>query len=214
MISWDFDLLQRINREWTSPFLDYLMPALSAIDAWIPFLAIIVIIAAIRGGKRARLMLLCIAVAVGLADGVVCKSLKSAVGRVRPRDSMSGVMIRDLAPGKPAIVRLFKTPMSKVSTEPKDKDARGNSFPSSHVANMFALATVVALFFRGWGMVAFVVAALVAYSRIYVGAHWPSDIPPSAGIGMLVGWGTVRIAGAITKRWAKGQNDETRMTNE
>jgi undecaprenyl-diphosphatase len=203
MISWDFDLLHRINREWTSPFLDYLMPALSAIDAWIPFLAIIVIITAVRGGKRARLMLLCIAVAVGFADGVVCKSLKSAVGRVRPRDSMSGVVIRDLAPGKPAVVRLFKSPVSKVSTTPEDKDARGKSFPSSHVANMFALATVVALFFQGWGLVAFVVAALVAYSRVYVGAHWPSDIPPSAGIGMFIGWATVRIASAIARKYER-----------
>jgi undecaprenyl-diphosphatase len=203
MISWDFDLLHRINREWTSPFLDYLMPALSAIDAWIPFLAIIVIIAAFRGGKRARLMLLCIAVAVGLADGVVCKSLKSAVGRVRPRDSMSGVMIRDLAPGKPAVVRLFKTPVSKVSTTPEDKDARGKSFPSSHVANMFALATVVALFYRGWGILAFAVAALIAYSRIYVGAHWPSDIPPSIGIGMFIGWAVVRIVTAIARKYGK-----------
>jgi undecaprenyl-diphosphatase len=204
MISWDFDLLHRINREWTS--LDYLMPALSAIDAWIPFLAIIVIIAAIRGGKNARLMLLCIAVAVGLADGVVCKSLKSAVGRVRPRDSMSGVMIRDLAPGKPALVRLFKTPVSKISTAPEDKDARGKSFPSSHVANMFALATVVSLFFRRWGIVAFAVAALVAYSRIYVGAHWPSDIPPSMGIGVCIGWAVVRSARAIARKCDKANH--------
>ena len=203
MISWDFDLLHRINREWTSPFLDYLMPAVSAIDAWIPFLAIIVIIAAIRGGKRARLMLLCIAVAVGLADGVVCKSLKSAVGRVRPRDSMSGVMIRDLAPGKPAVVRLFKTPVIKVSTTPEDKDARGKSFPSSHVANMFALATVIALFYRGWGFVAFIVATVIAYSRIYIGAHWPSDIPPSIGIGMFIGWAVVWIVTAIAMKYDK-----------
>lgn len=203
MTDWDFDLLHRINRDWTSPFLDYLMPAVSAIDAWIPFLAVVIIIAAIRGGNRARLMLLCIAVAVGFADGVVCKSLKSAVGRVRPRDAMSNVIIRDLAPGKPAVVRLFKTPVSKISTTPEDKDATGKSFPSSHAANMFALATVIALFFRGWGVVAFVVAALIAYSRVYVGAHWPSDIPPSIGIGVLVGWATVRIASAIAQRYKK-----------
>ena len=54
MISWDIDLLHRINRAWTSPLLDYLMPAVSAIDAWIPFFALVVIIAAIRGGNRAR----------------------------------------------------------------------------------------------------------------------------------------------------------------
>ena len=202
MISWDSDLLHRINREWTSPFLDYLMPAVSAIDAWIPILAIIVIVAAVRGGKHARLMLLCIAVAVGLADGVVCKSLKSVVGRVRPHDAMSDVMIRDLAPGKPAVTRLFKKPVSKLSKDPEDEHKTGKSFPSSHTANMFALATVVSLFFRGWGMAAFALAALVAYSRVYVGAHWPSDIPPSMGIGILIGWATVRAVSAIASKYA------------
>lgn len=59
--------------------------------------------------------------------------------------------------------------------------------------NMFALATVIALFHRRWGMVMYVIAALVAYSRIYVGAHWPSDIPPSIGMGILVGWVVTRL---------------------
>lgn len=200
MISWDLDLLHRINREWTSPLLDYLMPAVSAIDAWIPFLALVVIIAAISGGNRARLMLLCIGVAVGLADGVVCKTLKSVVGRVRPYDAMAGVIVRDLAPGKPAVMRLFKPPVEKVSKDPEDKGKKGKSFPSSHTANMFALATVISLFFRGWGLAAFVVATVVAYSRIYVGAHWPSDIPPSIGIGVLLGWVVVRLARAIAAK--------------
>lgn len=200
MIAWDLDLLHRINSEWTAPWLDYLMPALSAIDAWTPLLAVIVIIAAVRGGKRARLMLLCIALAAGIGDGVICKSLKSAVGRVRPRDAMSGVVIRDLAAGKPAFTRLFKAPVSKVSETPEDEHTTGKSFPSSHTANMFAVATVIALFFRGWGIVALVIAAGVAYSRVYVGAHWPSDIPPSIGIGMLIGWATVRAVSLISRQ--------------
>lgn len=203
MIPWDLALLQRINREWTSPLLDYLMPAVSAIDAWIPFLALVVIIAAVRGGSRTRLMLLCIALAVGLADGVVCKSLKSAVGRVRPHDAMAGVVVRDLAPGKPAVTRLFKPAVSKVSKAPEDGNKKGKSFPSSHTANMFALATVVSLFFRGWGIAAFLLASVVAYSRIYVGAHWPSDIPPSIGIGILLGWAVVRIARIILEKRAQ-----------
>lgn len=206
MTAWDLDLLHRINSEWTAPWLDYLMPAVSAIEAWMPFLALIVIIAAIRGGKSVRLMLLCIALAVGIADGVVCKSLKSAIGRVRPRDAMAGVVIRDLAPAKPAVMRLFKAPVVKISEAPEDKDARGKSFPSSHVANMFALATVVAMFYRGWGVLAFFVATLVAWSRIYVGAHWPSDIPPSIGIGVLLGWLVVTVARRLAARRAKAQS--------
>ncbi len=201
MMSWDLELFHRINTGCASPVLDYLMPAVSAIDAWIPFLILIGIIAAVRGGKRVRLMLLCAGVAIGLADGVVCKSLKSVVGRVRPRDAMAGVIIRDLAPGKPALTRLFKKPVTKVSSAPEDKDARGKSFPSSHTANMFALATVLALFFRAWGIVAFTVATLIAFSRVYVGSHWPSDIPPSMAIGVLLGWAVVRVTSLLMEKY-------------
>ena len=199
MTSWDLTLLHRINREWTSPFLDWLMPAVSAIEAWLPFLIIIGVIVALRSGSRGRIMLLCAAVAVGVADGVVCKSLKSSIGRVRPRDAMSGVVIRDLADARPAVMRLFKAPEIKISKTPEDKNARGKSFPSSHVANLFALSTVIAMFHRGWGVFLFFIAALVAWSRIYVGAHWPSDVPPSMGIGILLGW----LAVSAARRWLK-----------
>lgn len=203
MTPWDRQLFHYINHEWTSPWLDYLMPAVSAIDAWIPFLAVIVIVAAVRGGARTRIMLACIAVAVGLCDGVVCKTLKSAVGRARPHDAMADVIIRDLAPGKPAVTRLFKPPVSKISKAPEDLGKRGKSFPSSHTANMFALATVVALFHRRWGIAAFVLASLVAWSRVYVGAHWPSDVPPSIGIGILLGWTVCRTARIFLEKRAR-----------
>lgn len=200
MNGWDLDLLQWINRDWSAPWMDYLMPAVSAVDAWVPLFVVLTIVVAIRGGARARMMLLCIATAAAVSDGVVCKTLKSAVGRARPRDTMAGVVVRDLAPGKPAVTRLFKPPVSSVSKKPEDMVSRGNSFPSSHVSNMFAIATVIALFYRGWGVAAFIIASAVAWSRIYVGAHWPSDIPPSMGIGVLTGWLTVRAMSAFQAR--------------
>jgi len=201
MASWDLEWLQRINQEWSHPLLDYWLAALSAIDAWTPLLVVLVLVVAWRGRSRARWMLLCLALAVGIGDGVISKSLKNAVGRVRPRDAMSGVIIRDLGKGKPGFVRLFK-PLVVKPSEARD-ELRGKSFPSSHTVNLFAAATVVMSFYRGWGLVVLTLACLIAWSRVYCGSHWPSDIPASAGLGVAIGVLTVAIIGHLRVRIAR-----------
>lgn len=202
MNGWDLDLFWHINRDWTSPALDWLMPALSAIDAWVPLLGLLLVLLAWRGGRRVRLMLLCLAVALVMSDAVIGNGLKKVFHRVRPRDQMSGVVIRDLALASPrflALARPATHKLSKVNVIPSD----GNSLPSNHAMNLFAAATVVALFFRGWGIAVYGLAATVAYSRVYVGAHWPSDIPPSAALGVLVGLLMTYVVMKITSRSAK-----------
>lgn len=199
MQPWDLQLLQQINHGWSHPVLDWLMPAISAVNAWIPLFAVVVVLVFWRGGRNGRIMLLCAGLAIGIGDGVVSNVLKKAVGRVRPRDAVEGLVVRDLAPGRPDFVRLFKAPEQSPS-KPR-KETRGKSFPSSHTVNMFALATVIALFHRRWGAFMYGVALLVAFSRVYVAAHWPSDIPPSIAIGLLVGWGTVLLVRPLAERW-------------
>ena len=196
MIGWDLDLFWHINRDWTHPALDWLMPVLSAIDIWLPLLGLLLVLIAWRGGKRERTMLLCLAIALVVSDAVVGNSLKKLFHRVRPRDQMSGVIIRDVAPAKPRLLALFKAPVSKLS-KVKQVPERGNSLPSNHTVNLFAAATVIALFFRRWGLPMYLLACAVAYSRVYVGAHWPSDIVPSAALGLVVGYAS---AGLIS-RW-------------
>jgi membrane-associated phospholipid phosphatase len=50
------------------------------------------------------------------------------------------------------------------------------SFPSAHASNTFAFATGMFYFFRGAGIPFLAVAAIVSFSRIYVGVHYPSDV--------------------------------------
>lgn len=64
-------------------------------------------------------------------------------------------------------------------------------FVSSHAANTFALAMFLSLFFKGqlknFGIFIFIWAALVSYSRIYSGVHYPADIAVGAVLGMGIG---------------------------
>jgi membrane-associated phospholipid phosphatase len=54
--------------------------------------------------------------------------------------------------------------------------AGGYSFPSSHASNTFAFATGISYFFRGAAIPFLALAAIVSFSRIYVGVHYPSDV--------------------------------------
>jgi undecaprenyl-diphosphatase len=65
----------------------------------------------------------------------------------------------------------------------------GDSFsvPSNHAANMFALAAVLAHDARRARWPLFGLAAVIAYARVYVGAHYPSDVVGGAALGAALG---------------------------
>ena len=66
------------------------------------------------------------------------------------------------------------------------------SFFSGHASNSFALATVFFLTFRKIAgrirVLLFVLAALIAYSRVYIGVHYPIDIVSGALFGLLAAY--------------------------
>jgi undecaprenyl-diphosphatase len=206
MNEWDLSLLFLINREWTNPFLDWFMCAISTISAWTPVIAVLVLLAIWRHGKRGLLLVGCLILAVVVSDSLVSYSLKKTVKRPRPTDSVLGVKVRSLARAKPDFMRLFLPPIERDSTIKVSPDVPlssrvGNSFPSSHTMNMFAVATVLAFYRRRYGWWMYGIAALVSYSRVYVGSHWPSDIPPSMGLGLLVGLAVAVLMQKLSRRW-------------
>ncbi|MFM8763876.1 MAG: phosphatase PAP2 family protein [Spartobacteria bacterium] len=190
-----------INTRLTNPVLDIPMAALSSWAVWWPLAILAGLGILLRGGFHARAMLLAAVLAVGINDGLVCRTLKEMVGRPRPNDTVSGVRTVDLARATPRLLAVA-LPLRIKTSEIKAPPSRGKSFPSSHAANCFALATVISVFYRRRGWVAFFPAALVAFSRMYVGVHWPVDVLAGCLIGILCGLGSVFVLKKLWQRFA------------
>jgi undecaprenyl-diphosphatase len=84
--------------------------------------------------------------------------------------------------------------------------ARDAGFPSDHTTGSFAIAVALLLRHRLAGVVALVLACLIAVSRVAVGAHYPTDVLGGAALGaaaafvLLIGplrWFTDRVADLV-----------------
>lgn len=64
--------------------------------------------------------------------------------------------------------------------------ARDASFPSDHTTFAFAIAVALFLISRRIGLAALLFAALIGFSRVYVGVHYPTDVLAGALIGTVV----------------------------
>lgn len=110
---------------------------------------------------------------LALASAVINTVGKRSVRRARP-----------LLDAVPVIRQLKRQPFT-------------TSFPSGHAASAAAFATGVALESKRWGAVVAPVAASVAFSRVYTGVHYPSDVLAGAALGVGAAFA---VRGAVPTR--------------
>jgi undecaprenyl-diphosphatase len=180
ILAFDRWLLLLINRAHT-PFLDAVMVFASNRTVWFPVYAVLIGWLIYHFRKRAILLLPLVFIAVGLADSITSRLFKPYFGRPRPCHDAS-------------LDHLLHLP-----------DGCGGQFGflSSHAANSMALAVFLALVlpagrFRPIKIGVFAWFVLLSYSRMYLGAHYPTDVVGGAAVGALMGW----LAAVAYKRWA------------
>ena len=197
----DQQLFFLLNADRGRPWLDTWWAVFSSFDFWLPLLIVAGLLAAWRGGFRARAMLACLLLSIGIMEGGIINPLKKTISRQRPYYVLSEARVVKLEETTPRWLAAVRPPVIRLGN-PSEAPAVGKSLPSGHTSNMFCFATVLAVFYRWRGALFFIPATLVALSRVATGSHWPSDILLSAAGSVVVTLALIAIYGWVWRKLA------------
>ena len=159
MIELEFKILDFIQEFLRCQFLDFLMPKITALgNGGIIWIVAAIILLATKKYRRGG-----VALATGLALVLLIGNvtLKPLIARTRPFDLIEGI---ELLIGAP----------------------RDFSFPSGHTLSSVVAAAILTMTDKRFGYFAIPLAVLVAFSRLYLYVHFPTDILGGIFIGAII----------------------------
>lgn len=172
----DLNILDFIRDHLYCDFLDAVMPVITFLGdgGWF-WIAMAVIMLFFRRTRKTALM-----TGAALVFGLILCNLvlKPSVARIRPYELAEGVKL--------------------LVDRPTDF-----SFPSGHSAASFEAATVLMIRDKRFGIPALILASVIAFSRMYLYVHYPTDILGGIVVGVLCGILGYLVVGYIWKKAEK-----------
>lgn len=181
LIELDKNLFVLINQTWSHVSLDSLMIGVSNPYTWIPLYIVFFGLILKLKGKIGLVFLLGLIACFALSDSISSKILKPTVKRVRPCN------VEELHARIPA------------------NKSVSFGFVSSHAANHMALAVFMFLVIGKQRKLRWVLifwALLIAYSRVYLGVHYPGDVLAGGLLGAILGLLMFKLSEKLVNRIA------------
>lgn len=172
-MEFEYIILDFIRNNLSSPFSDGIMKAISFLGnaGWIWIL----LGASLLTFKKTRKAGITVCVALLFSLLLSNIALKPLIARARPYELKEGIEL--------------------IIARPSDF-----SFPSGHTSASFAAAASLFVYNKRYGAIALTVASLIAFSRLYLYVHFPTDVLGGAIIGTLCGIGAYYSTKYIYKK--------------
>tara|TARA_B100000427_G_scaffold321255_1_gene321562 strand:- start:1147 stop:1725 length:579 start_codon:yes stop_codon:yes gene_type:complete len=171
----DNSVLLWVHANLSNVVFDISMPFITDEKNWRIPITLLIFILGFKTGTKGKLCLGILIISLALTDAICGNILKPFFERIRPSHlNLDGINLLVSKGGK-------------------------WSMPSNHAANMFSLATVLSYFYTRFRLSLFSLAIIIAFSRVYVGVHFPGDIIIGGLIGYFIAlmvltfWGKLKL---------------------